>query len=179
VATTDPATLPDLTTFYLITNLAAPGSRRAQDSELTVASVEEVVRLYGLRMWVEQSYKQVKHALGWSDYQVRSDQAIRRHWQLVCCAFSFCWYYQAHAPAQTPLTAPVQPPSSVQKEPKETLAEQRAEGKKGARNVSTTTGELAQSPTRGQSLARTLGLAPAILAGVVATAPASPAPTAS
>jgi hypothetical protein len=43
-------------------------------------------------MWVEQSYKQVKHALGWSQYQVRSDIAIRRHWQLVCCAFSFCWW---------------------------------------------------------------------------------------
>ena len=51
-----------------------------------------MVRLYGLRMWVEQSYKQVKHALGWSDYQVRSDLAIRRHWQLVFLAFSFCWW---------------------------------------------------------------------------------------
>jgi hypothetical protein len=50
---------------------------------LAAASVAEVVRLYGLRMWVEQSYKQVKHALGWSDYQVRTDTAIRRHWQLV------------------------------------------------------------------------------------------------
>ena len=60
------------------------------------ASLEEVIRLYGLRMWVEQSYKQVKHALGWSQYQVRSDQAIRRHWQLVCCAFSFCWYHASH-----------------------------------------------------------------------------------
>ena len=55
-----------------------------------------MIRLYGLRMWVEQSYKQVKHALGWSQYQVRSDQAIRRHWQLVCCAFSFCWYHASH-----------------------------------------------------------------------------------
>jgi hypothetical protein len=54
--------------------------------------VAEVVRLYGLRMWVEQSYKQVKHALGWSAYQIRSDHAIRRHWQLVCLAFSFCWW---------------------------------------------------------------------------------------
>jgi hypothetical protein len=88
VATTDPATLPDLTTFYLITNLPAPESPRAQNSELAAAGVAEVVRLYGLRMWVEQSYKQVKHALGWSEYQVRSDQAMRRHWQLVCCAFS-------------------------------------------------------------------------------------------
>jgi hypothetical protein len=25
------------------------------------ACLEEVIRLYGLRMWVEQSYKQVKH----------------------------------------------------------------------------------------------------------------------
>jgi hypothetical protein len=97
VATTDPATLPDLTTFSLMTHLAAPGSRRAQNSELAVASVQEVVRLSGLRMWVEQSCKQVKHALGWSEYQVRSDQALQRHWQLVWCAFSFCCYDHAHA----------------------------------------------------------------------------------
>jgi hypothetical protein len=31
--------------------------------------------------------------LGWAHYQVRSDLAIRRHWQLVlCCAFTFCWW---------------------------------------------------------------------------------------
>jgi hypothetical protein len=23
---------------------------------------------------------------------VRSDRAIRRHWELVCCAFCFCWW---------------------------------------------------------------------------------------
>jgi hypothetical protein len=39
-------------------------------------------------MWVEQSYKHVKHELGWSQYQERLDRAMRRHWQLVCCAFS-------------------------------------------------------------------------------------------
>ena len=50
------------------------------------------MRLYGLRMWVEQSYKQVKHELGYSDFQVRSDRAIRRHWQMVFCAFTFCWW---------------------------------------------------------------------------------------
>ena len=61
------------------------------EQPLADASAAEVVWLYGLRMWVEQSYKQVKHALGWSAYQVRTDTAIRRHWQLVCCAFSFCW----------------------------------------------------------------------------------------
>jgi hypothetical protein len=40
---------------------------------------------------IEQSYKHVKGELGWADFQVRSDRAIRRHWALVCCAFSFCW----------------------------------------------------------------------------------------
>ncbi len=105
VATTDPVTLPELTTFYLITNLPAPGLQRAQHSEFAEASVEEVVHLYGLRMWVEQSYKQVKYALGWSEYQVRSDRAMRRHWQLVCCAFSFCWYHQAHPTCEEPQAA--------------------------------------------------------------------------
>src|SRR5262249_45125839 len=34
---------------------------------------------------------QVKDELGWADFQVRSDTAIRRHQALVNCAFSFCW----------------------------------------------------------------------------------------
>lgn len=58
-----------------------------------------MVRLYGLRMWVQKSYKQVKHVPGWSDYQVRSDLAMRRHWQLVCCAFSSCWWAYGRLPA--------------------------------------------------------------------------------
>ena len=58
------------------------------------------MRLYGLRNWVEQGYKQVKGELGWADFQVRSDRVIRRHWALVCCAFSFCW--QAFLAEQPP-----------------------------------------------------------------------------
>jgi hypothetical protein len=88
VVTTDPATLPALTTWYLLTNL--PRRRRAGGP--APANLAEVVRLYGLRMWVEQGYKQVKQQLGWADFQVRSDRAIRRHFVLVCCAFSFCWH---------------------------------------------------------------------------------------
>jgi hypothetical protein len=57
VATTDPAELPDLTTWYLVTNLPAPDTKRAQEeSELSAADVAEVVRLYSLRSWIEQSY---------------------------------------------------------------------------------------------------------------------------
>jgi hypothetical protein len=100
VATTDPKELPDKATWYLTTNLPAPGSERSREEGAPApADLSEVVWLYGLRMWVEQSYKQVKHVLGWSDYQVRSDLAIRRHWQLVCVAFSLCWWAYGRLPA--------------------------------------------------------------------------------
>ena len=89
VATTDPATLPERTSWYLITNLPRPQDRAR--APFAPADLAEVVRLYGLRNRVEQGYKQVKGELGWADFQVRSDRAIRRHWQLVACAFSFCW----------------------------------------------------------------------------------------
>jgi hypothetical protein len=90
VATTDPATLPELTTWYLETNIPRPDS--PIESLLAPADLAEIVRLYGLRTWVEQSYKQVKQQLGWADFMVRSEVAIERHWYLICCAFSFCWW---------------------------------------------------------------------------------------
>ena len=93
IATTEPATLPEATTWYLVTNLPAPGVASA--SSHAPAKVTDVVRLYGLRQWIEQSYKQVKQSLGWAQHQVRSNLAIRRHWQLVCGAFSFCWWAEA------------------------------------------------------------------------------------
>jgi hypothetical protein len=91
VATADPATLPGKATWYLVTNLPRPGGPRERDSPWPAASLAQIVRIYGLRHWVEQSYKQVKDELGWADFQVRSDIAIRRHQVLVNCAFSFCW----------------------------------------------------------------------------------------
>lgn len=91
VATADPATLPAKATWYLATDLPRPGSPRVTESPYPPAALAEIVRIYGLRHWVEQSYKQVKDELGWADFQVRSDAAIRRHQTLVNCAFSFCW----------------------------------------------------------------------------------------
>jgi DDE superfamily endonuclease len=93
VATTDPARLPPRTTWYLVTNL--PGSGCSADGHPAV-TLTEILRLYGLRVWVEQGYKQVKHELGWADFQVRSAHGIRRHLTLVCCAFSCCWHAQHH-----------------------------------------------------------------------------------
>ncbi|WUX02755.1 transposase (plasmid) [Streptomyces sp. NBC_01450] len=91
VATTDPAGLPEKATWYLATNLPHPDAPHAPTSPHPPADLAEIVRLYGLRPWIEQSYKQVKDELGWADVQVRSDRAIRRHQTLVNCAFSFCW----------------------------------------------------------------------------------------
>ena len=97
IATPDPATLPGAGDLV-------PGD----DAAAADADLAEVVRLYGLRNWVEQQYKQVKHSLGWSQYQVRSDRAIRRHWALVQCAFAFCWWAESHAPPTAATAGPRQ-----------------------------------------------------------------------
>jgi len=107
VATADPGTLPDKATWYLVTNLPRPGGPREQDSPWQAAPLAEIVRLYGIRNWIEQSYKQVKDELGWADFQVRSDIAIRRHQTLVNCAFCFCWdAWFADQPGSPPPAAP-------------------------------------------------------------------------
>jgi hypothetical protein len=169
VVSVDPEKLPRLLTWYLTTDLPAPESERAKESELAVASVAEVVRLYGLRMWVEQSYKQVKHALGWSDYQVRSDTAIRRHWQLVCCAFSFCWWACAEV---LELGAP--PGSVLQEDDAEVVrassssslgTEGRGKKERAASSSSTSTA-MAASAEGGKGMAGALHNGVAILEGI-------------
>jgi hypothetical protein len=106
VATTDPATLPDKATWYLATNLPRPsGPHDTSDAANEAADLTEVVRLYGIRHWIEPSYKQVKDELGWADFQVRSATAIRRHQALVNCAFSFCWDTWFDQPSTSDKTA--------------------------------------------------------------------------
>ena len=100
VATADPGTLPDKATWYLAINLPRPGGPREADSPHPAADLAEVMRICGIRHWIEQGYKQVKDELGWADFQVRSDIAIRRYQALVNCAFSFGWatWFADHAP---------------------------------------------------------------------------------
>jgi hypothetical protein len=104
VATADPGTLPDNATWYLVTNLPRPGGPREPGSPHPAASLAEITRIYAVRNWIEQGYKQVKDELGWADFQVRSDIAIRRHQVLVNCAFSFCWaaWFAHPPPSATP-----------------------------------------------------------------------------
>jgi hypothetical protein len=168
VATTDPARLPKLTTWYLLTNLARPASRRAQQAQLA-----EIVGTYGLRNWVEQGYKQVKDELGWADFQVRSDRAIRRHWTLVCCGFSFCWHAgqtQAVAPAagSAPPAATAAPPAAVARGAQQRLDPDRHD-RLGRRR-----GVVAAGTAQGARLAGPVGVAAALLARMV-DQPAAPA----
>jgi SRSO17 transposase len=166
VATTDPAELPELTTCYLMTDLPAPGSSKVAESELEAAGVAEVVRLYSLRSWIEQSYKQVKNSLGWAHYQVRSDPAMRRHWQLVCCAFTFCWW------ANIDLLEEDAPPGVVfeREEVASTSASMVQRGKKENRKPASSV--LARGTKEGEDVAGAVRNAVAILEGVLREAPA-------
>jgi SRSO17 transposase len=163
VVTTDPSKLPELSTWYLISNLPVSASDQVQTAQLAPATLEEIVGLYGLRMWVEQSYKQVKGSLGWAEYQVRSDRAIQRHWNLVCCAFTFCWWHASH--------------SSVKPEPVEAGASGSAATdlsnnlwvgeKKCHRATTPSQGGLASSTTAGAGLVRAVDDAATVLERVV------------
>jgi hypothetical protein len=162
VATADPATLPDKATWYLVTNLPRPGSPRQAGSPHPAASLAEVVRIYGIRHWIEQSYKQVKDELGWADFQVRSDVAIRRHQALVNCAFCFCWAtWFADHPPQHDSAAPRPEPGR---------------GERGHPRRRPAAGAvMATGTARGARLAFPLDRTAALVAGMVEGAPAAAA----
>jgi hypothetical protein len=159
VATADPAVLPPMATWYLVTNLPRPGGPREAAGPHPAAGLAEIVRIYGIRNWIEQSYKQVKDELGWADFQVRSDTAIRRHQALVNCAFSFCWAaWFADHPPQHGDTAPQPGPSA---------------GERGAMHRHTAAGTvLAAGAARDTRLAFPLDRVAALVAGMVQGAPA-------
>jgi hypothetical protein len=168
VATTDPARLPKLTTWYLLTNLHRPASRRAQQAQLA-----EIVATYGLRNWVEQGYKQVKDELGWADFQVRSDQAIRRHWTLVCCAFSFCWHA---GQAEAALAAAPAPPEAASVPATARVAARGARQRldpDGVPRAGRRGAVVAQGAAAGAGVAGPVGVATALLARMVGQ-PAAP-----
>ncbi|HZN69826.1 MAG TPA: IS701 family transposase [Tepidisphaeraceae bacterium] len=182
VATTDPATLPALTTWYLLTNLPRPGSPRTAASPLAPAELAEVVRLYSLRLWVEQGYKQVKSELGWADFQVRADAAIQRHWHLVCCAFTFCWWawFQAEARGEAlpPHGAPALTPAS--QAPAVPVTAGRGENPRrsgGRRPRAIRPGVVADDGTTRPGLAGPLAPAQALLARLVLPAPTGRTPS--
>jgi hypothetical protein len=157
VATADPATLPEKATWYLATDLPRPGGTRAVDSPHRPADLAEIVGIYGIRHWIEQGYKQVKDELGWADFQVRSDTAIRRHQTLVNCAFSFCWNAGPSEPTPSHPTTAIAEPTT---------------GERGAcTRQAGHTPVLAPNHPPGPQLARPLDHATALLARMVEQAP--------
>jgi DDE superfamily endonuclease len=168
VATADPAALPPKATWYLVTNLPRPGGPREEGSPHPAAPLAEIVRIYGLRHWVEQSYKQVKDELGWADFQVRSDIAIRRHQALVNCAFSFCWDTCLAGPPAPP--APAAPAAPAQAGPGEGGRRRRAPAAPGAPDPAGA--QLAPGAARRPQLADPRDHAHALVAGMVQGAPA-------
>jgi hypothetical protein len=81
-ATADLATLSAKATWYLVTNLPRPGGPRQADSPHPAAGLAEIVRIYGIRHWIEQSYKQVKDELGWATSRsaLTAPSAATRPW---------------------------------------------------------------------------------------------------
>ena len=160
--TTDPARLPAKSTWYVETNLPAPHSRQARNSPLEPADLAELVRLYGLRGWVEQSYKQCKTELGWADAMVRADVALRRHWLLIFCAFTFCWIHWLHPTLAAPAVVPPETPPLPS----------------GEKKAAVTVGALAPHFTPGPWVVNALGGAPPLVAGLEPWSPSSRNPTA-
>jgi SRSO17 transposase len=152
-ATLDPTTLKPESTWYLATSLP-----------LREASAEQVYEWYRLRDWIEHFYKPAKHELGWADYQLRPEQAIVRHWQLVLLAYTFSLLVGA-LPSAPASTAPTTDPSPT--------PEAAGGGKIGPRPYPRVrgAGRLDRHAAPGAQLALPVGTPAAVLDALVARRP--------
>jgi SRSO17 transposase len=72
--TTDPETMPENSTSFVMTNLQGNLKKILGD-------------LYGLRTWVEYGFRQCKQELGWTDYRFTNFQHIERWWEIIFCVY--------------------------------------------------------------------------------------------
>ena len=98
--TTDPATPPEESPCFVMTNLAQ-------------ASLQELASIYGMRMWIEYGFKQSKQELGWSDFRVTSYPAIEKWWEIVSSAYLMV-SLQSEVPSRPPQAS--NPPEEVEQE---------------------------------------------------------------
>jgi SRSO17 transposase len=73
--TTDPETMPDNSTCFVMTNLQG-------NLKKTLGN------LYGLRTWVEYGFRQCKQELGWTDYRFTNFQHIEKWWEIIFCVYT-------------------------------------------------------------------------------------------
>jgi SRSO17 transposase len=74
VLTTDPQTLPDNSTSFVM--VCAPA-----------VALSEIGNHYGFRTWIEYGLKQAKDTLGWADFRMTGYEQIEKWWELVMSAF--------------------------------------------------------------------------------------------
>ncbi len=72
--TTDTETLPDNSTWYVMT-------------EITDIKYKDVGNLYECRNWVEYGLNQSKNELGWADFRLTHYQDIEKWWEIVYSAY--------------------------------------------------------------------------------------------
>ena len=73
--TTDPETMPENSTTFVMTNLQGNLKKTLGD-------------LYGLRTWVEYGFRQCKQELGWTDYRFTNFKDIERWWEIIFCVYT-------------------------------------------------------------------------------------------
>ena len=75
--TTDPETMPDNSTSFVMTNI------REKPSKIK----KTLGNLYGLRTWVEYGFRQCKQELGWTDYRFTQFKVIEKWWEIIMSAY--------------------------------------------------------------------------------------------
>ena len=73
--TTDPETMPENSTSFIMTNLQGNLKKTLGD-------------LYGLRTWVEYGFRQCKQELGWTDYRFTNFKHIDKWWEIIFCVYT-------------------------------------------------------------------------------------------
>jgi hypothetical protein len=136
---------------------------------LAEASAEQVYARYRLRDGIEHYDKSVQRELGWADYQMRSERAIVRHWQLVLLA-STCSLLVGVVPATPPgVRVPATTaPAAVLPAPPLTPVASTGGGKIGTR---VDAGGVGHHAAAGVELALPVGTAATLLAMLVAQRP--------
>ena len=72
--TTDIDTLPDNSTWYVMTYIPE-------------VKYQQIGNLFGIRTWVEYGLKQSKNELGWADFRVTNYAQIEKWWEIVMSAY--------------------------------------------------------------------------------------------
>jgi SRSO17 transposase len=75
--TTDPETMPENSTSFVMTNIQATRSKMKKS----------LGNLYGLRTWVEYGFRQCKQELGWTDYRFTNFQEIKKWWEIIMSVY--------------------------------------------------------------------------------------------